>query len=174
MQDLSFGIVPLLQQNGEHLFLLVQHQAGHWSFPKGHAEADETPLQAACREFEEETGITDYQLLKRRLLQKPTVLSKNSSRLRRLSPTFWRLFNQQRCGFRRQKFRLMHGCSFRKHWLASRMPKASSFYSRSSSIYRKIYRHKRIYRNVGFGDAQPTESAELTQRRVLACIIHEQ
>ncbi len=64
MKDQSFGIVPLLQQNGEHLFLLVQHQAGHWSFPKGHAEADETPLQAACREFEEETGITDYQLLK--------------------------------------------------------------------------------------------------------------
>lgn len=63
MKDLSFGIVPLLQQNGERLFLLVQHRAGHWSFPKGHAEVGETPLQAACREFEEETGITNYQLL---------------------------------------------------------------------------------------------------------------
>jgi bis(5'-nucleosidyl)-tetraphosphatase len=67
MQDLSFGIVPLLPQNGEtlleSLFLLVQHKAGHWSFPKGHAEIGETPVQAACREFEEETGITNYQLL---------------------------------------------------------------------------------------------------------------
>jgi 8-oxo-dGTP pyrophosphatase MutT (NUDIX family) len=63
IKDESFGIVPLLSQNEAHLFLLVQHQAGHWSFPKGHAEPGESPLQAACREFEEETGIIHYQLL---------------------------------------------------------------------------------------------------------------
>ena len=28
-----------------------------WSFPKGALEGDETPLQAALREFQEETGI---------------------------------------------------------------------------------------------------------------------
>lgn len=63
MKDQSFGIIPLLQRNQSVLFLLVQHQAGHWGFPKGHAELDETAIQAACRELEEETGISVYQLI---------------------------------------------------------------------------------------------------------------
>lgn len=58
VKDFSFGIVPVRRQGGEPLYLLVQHRAGHWAFPKGHAEAGETPLQAALREFREETGIT--------------------------------------------------------------------------------------------------------------------
>jgi len=30
---------------------------GAWSIPKGEYEVDEDPLHAACREFEEETGV---------------------------------------------------------------------------------------------------------------------
>ncbi len=37
-------------------FLLMQH-ADRWDLPKGHAELDETILQTALRETEEETGI---------------------------------------------------------------------------------------------------------------------
>lgn len=61
--DQAFGIVPLFRQDGDDQFLLIQHKAGHWGFPKGHAEAGETAVDAACREFEEETGITAYHLL---------------------------------------------------------------------------------------------------------------
>lgn len=32
--------------------------AGYWTIPKGEYEDDEEPLQAALREFKEETGIT--------------------------------------------------------------------------------------------------------------------
>jgi 8-oxo-dGTP pyrophosphatase MutT (NUDIX family) len=57
----AFGIVPIyLPQSGdraEALFLLVQHRAGHWAFPKGHAEPGESALETALREFTEETGI---------------------------------------------------------------------------------------------------------------------
>ncbi|OLP17227.1 NUDIX hydrolase [Leptolyngbya sp. 'hensonii'] len=63
MKDASFGIVPIRRQGDIHLFLLIQHHAGHWGFPKGHAEPGESPLEAACREFEEETGIREYKLL---------------------------------------------------------------------------------------------------------------
>lgn len=60
-QDFSYGIVPLLQtEDNTVLFLLIKHQVGHWAFPKGHAEGDETPIQSAQREFEEETGVTNY------------------------------------------------------------------------------------------------------------------
>jgi 8-oxo-dGTP pyrophosphatase MutT (NUDIX family) len=62
-QDKAFGIVPILQSSDELQFLLIQHHAGHWGFPKGHADPGETAIQAACREFKEETGITDFTLL---------------------------------------------------------------------------------------------------------------
>ena len=62
-KDEAFGIIPILQQNDIHQFLLIQHHAGHWGFPKGHADPGETALEAACREFVEETGIADYTVL---------------------------------------------------------------------------------------------------------------
>ncbi len=60
MKDQAFGIVPVLLKDQTDLFLLIQHRDGHWGFPKGHAEKGESPLESACREFEEETGLVDY------------------------------------------------------------------------------------------------------------------
>lgn len=62
-EDEAFGIVPILRQGNGYQFLLIQHHAGHWGFPKGHADSGESPLEAACREFVEETGITNYTVL---------------------------------------------------------------------------------------------------------------
>ena len=62
-KDEAFGIIPILHQPEGNQFLLIQHWAGHWGFPKGHAEAGETPLMAACREFEEETGVQAYEVI---------------------------------------------------------------------------------------------------------------
>ena len=39
-------------------FLIVRHQKGHWSFPKGHVEKEETETQTALREIKEETNLT--------------------------------------------------------------------------------------------------------------------
>lgn len=63
MKDEAFGIVPIFATEPEHLFLLIQHQAGHWAFPKGHANPGESPMETARREFQEETGISDFQML---------------------------------------------------------------------------------------------------------------
>ncbi len=57
--DKSWGIVPIRLQAGAALFLLIQHKAGHWGFPKGHPHAGELPLNTALRELREETGIDD-------------------------------------------------------------------------------------------------------------------
>lgn len=61
-QDFSCGVIPYRVVDGAREFLLVQHQAGHWSFPKGHPEKDETHEQTALRELEEETGIGKVEL----------------------------------------------------------------------------------------------------------------
>lgn len=37
--------------------LLIKQYAGHWSFPKGHVENDETEIETAIREIKEETNI---------------------------------------------------------------------------------------------------------------------
>ncbi len=56
MTDQSFGIIPYRKKDNQILFLLIQHQKGHWAFPKGHKEGNETDLETALRELFEETG----------------------------------------------------------------------------------------------------------------------
>lgn len=57
MTDSSFGIVPIRVHNGKLEYLLVQHQIGHWGFPKGHKNDGEIEAETARREFTEETGL---------------------------------------------------------------------------------------------------------------------
>lgn len=53
-KEKSCGAI-VYNQNNE--VLVVKHNAGHWDFPKGHMEKDETEQQTAIREVKEETNI---------------------------------------------------------------------------------------------------------------------
>lgn len=53
MAERSCGCVVI--EDGK--VLLIQQRNGHWGFPKGHVEADETERNAAIRETKEETNI---------------------------------------------------------------------------------------------------------------------
>lgn len=57
MNDLSYGIIPVRFKGDVCELMLLQHRLGHWTFPKGHPEAGETPQQTAERELVEETGL---------------------------------------------------------------------------------------------------------------------
>lgn len=48
----------VVEKNGKILLVKVTNLQGKvvWTFPKGHLEKNETPLKAALREVEEETG----------------------------------------------------------------------------------------------------------------------
>ncbi len=61
-EERSYGVIPFRRNGAEWDVLLIRHHSGHWSFPKGRAEKGESELEAARREFEEETGITDYRI----------------------------------------------------------------------------------------------------------------
>jgi 8-oxo-dGTP pyrophosphatase MutT (NUDIX family) len=63
LQDHSVGIIPIyVQTNGTRLFCIVHHAAGHWAFPKGHANDGESSEQTARRELREETGVDAIEL----------------------------------------------------------------------------------------------------------------
>ena len=54
----SCGAIVYRKSHGNTEILLIKHvNSGHWSFPKGHVEADETEVETALREIKEETGI---------------------------------------------------------------------------------------------------------------------
>ena len=62
VDDISYGIVPYIREEGVLQFFLI-HQFSkwggdyYWVFPKGHAEGEESPEETARRELEEETQL---------------------------------------------------------------------------------------------------------------------
>ncbi len=60
VKNRSYGLVPIaIDANGKRLYLLLRAYR-NWDFPKGAADGDETPLQAASREFREETSLAEF------------------------------------------------------------------------------------------------------------------
>jgi bis(5'-nucleosidyl)-tetraphosphatase len=56
-KDQSFGIVPFYRDGNSYYVFMLKHLGGYWSFPKGHPEKGETPLETATRELKEESGL---------------------------------------------------------------------------------------------------------------------
>lgn len=54
----SCGAIICREKDGLPQVLIIQHKnGGHWAFPKGHVEDDETEADTAKREIREETGL---------------------------------------------------------------------------------------------------------------------
>jgi hypothetical protein len=53
----SCGAIVFEEMEGALHVLMIQHRAGHWSFPKGHMEKGESEHETAIREVREETGV---------------------------------------------------------------------------------------------------------------------
>ena len=87
--DYSYGIVPVRRIDGAPHYLLVQHHKGHWGFPKGHAEAGESPLDAARRELAEETGLRELHVWADSPLREHYVFTKKSGRRVRKTVTYF-------------------------------------------------------------------------------------
>lgn len=53
----SCGAIIISQSNDKIETLLIQMLSGHWSYPKGHVEKNETEVETAIREIKEETNL---------------------------------------------------------------------------------------------------------------------
>ena len=58
-KEISCGAVIARQTDAGCEILLIRHaNGGHWAFPKGHVEGNETEAETALREIREETGLS--------------------------------------------------------------------------------------------------------------------
>jgi 8-oxo-dGTP pyrophosphatase MutT (NUDIX family) len=60
--ETSAGGVIYRWEDGAARVLLIRDRYQHWGFPKGHVEGEESAAEAALREVEEETGLTELRL----------------------------------------------------------------------------------------------------------------
>lgn len=51
------AVVYKLDEKGRLRFLIIKQKTGHFGFPKGHVEKNETEAETAMREVKEETNI---------------------------------------------------------------------------------------------------------------------
>lgn len=56
-KEKSCGAIVIKKDADGYKTLLIKHNKGHWSFPKGHVEKNETEEQTALREIKEETNL---------------------------------------------------------------------------------------------------------------------
>jgi len=59
----SCGVIVFRDCEDGREFLLLKYPEGHWDLPKGHVEQGETEEETAHREFTEETGIEELEIL---------------------------------------------------------------------------------------------------------------
>lgn len=65
MAEKSAGFILISDDflTSHYSVLLLHYRSGHWDFPKGNIETNETEIQAATRELREETDITKFRLV---------------------------------------------------------------------------------------------------------------
>lgn len=85
-----YGVIVVYKGEKENLFLILQqsNSDGWWTFPKGHHEGTETPKQTALRELEEETGITEIELLDTPLVYEEYGITRNGEKRLKVNEHF--------------------------------------------------------------------------------------
>lgn len=62
-REKSAGAIIFRKDNGVNYYLLLHYGSGHWEFPKGHIEGEESEEETVLRETAEETGIRDLKII---------------------------------------------------------------------------------------------------------------
>ncbi|MEM1109396.1 MAG: NUDIX domain-containing protein [Planctomycetota bacterium] len=82
-------MIPLRVHGEKREFLLIQHHAGHWAFPKGHPEAGETSIETARRELREEAGLEVSRLVESPAFEEAYSFTKKSGTVVEKTVTYY-------------------------------------------------------------------------------------
>lgn len=63
IDEKSAGAVIFRKENNVLFYLLLHYEGGHWDFPKGNVEENESERDTMSREVMEETGIKDTTIM---------------------------------------------------------------------------------------------------------------
>lgn len=64
LKEKSAGAIVSRKEGSIIYYLLLHYKSGHWEFPKGHIEKNESEENTVKREIAEETGIEDVEIIK--------------------------------------------------------------------------------------------------------------
>ena len=62
-REKSAGAIVFRKEGSKIYYLLLHYQSGHWEFPKGHIEENESEEDTVKREIAEETGLKDVEIV---------------------------------------------------------------------------------------------------------------
>ena len=63
-REKSAGAIVSRKEGSTIYYLLLHYKSGHWEFPKGHIEKNESEEDTVRREVAEETNIKDIEIIK--------------------------------------------------------------------------------------------------------------
>lgn len=87
-REFAYGVIPVRFETQPEV-LIVLHTKGHWGFPKGHAESNETPLQTATRELFEETSLHLEKILTSQPITEHYTYTHSSGEVRRKTVEYY-------------------------------------------------------------------------------------
>lgn len=88
LEEIGYGVVVFNERENEFLLLRQKDNKINWSFPKGHAEENESPETVALRELREETGIKDILLIDNLLIHEEYEVFRNNNKKLKINEYF--------------------------------------------------------------------------------------
>ncbi|MFH1714746.1 MAG: NUDIX domain-containing protein [Elusimicrobiota bacterium] len=114
----SCGVIVVFKKNNSHEYLLVQHKALHWGFPKGHINPNETSIETALRELDEETGIKEVEFLQNKPLTEHYEFNKDNVVVKKEVCYFIGIVRTQNVRLQEQELKEFMWCDYKKAFSA--------------------------------------------------------
>lgn len=135
VHEKSCGVIVFRNTDGVREYLLLHYPGGHWDYPKGHVEEfDNSELETAKRELEEETGIDDIKI--EEAFHEPMYYSFNRGKKERVVKTVVYFVGETAC----QSVKISHEHKNHK-WLPYERAKKRLTYKNAKEILEKAESH---------------------------------
>lgn len=90
-----YGVVVVLKKEINKFLILERAETkGDWTFPKGHTEKGEAPIETALRELREETGIEEINIIEAPILHEEYEIIRGGEKRLKMNDYFIGIVNK--------------------------------------------------------------------------------